>query len=244
MKPKSLKFLSFDLYGTLLTYGDLDQSWQHWALTMQTEFERSGLDTSKHRFTDLCRSFFHGEERPEGGSTVFEKRIDRLAETLNLELSRDRVGDIADRCCAAWQTPIKLNPQSREVLEELSASYKLFLITNFDHPRHVRSVLKNHEIDSFFHEIVISGDHNIKKPNPKLFANLRDSYGVCANECAHIGDSLTDYEFSVNADLLPIMIEADGRINGEIDFQENSRQMVPARVDRISSLEDLLTMLI
>ncbi len=40
-----------------------------------------------------------------------------------------------------------------------------------------------------FAEIIVSGDHRIAKPDPRLFMIARGKLGIAAENCVHIGDS-------------------------------------------------------
>ncbi|MBN1205481.1 MAG: HAD-IA family hydrolase [Myxococcaceae bacterium] len=219
--PRSLRAISFDLYGTLLRYDDLDQSWRDWNAALHGHLKRHGLGLAEEEFSRVCQRFFHGNAARLEALSVFESRLLRMTERLGLTLPASELARIADDACQAWQQSISLDPECREVLEALAGRYALFLVSNFDHPRHVRRLLEEQGLTGFFQDILISGEHGVKKPDAAFFAPLRDRHAIAPSECAHVGDSLDDYQFALNTGMVPVMLGPERRINGSIDFLEN-----------------------
>ena len=225
-RTSSLLAISFDLYGTLLRYDDLDRSWRDWNTTLHEQLTQQGTAISAEELPKVCRGFFDGNHSPVGAFSVLESRIAQLAERLGATLSAPAVAHIADECCHAWQRSISLDPECHETLEALAGRYRLFLVSNFDHPRHARQVLDTHGLAGFFEDILISGEQGLKKPDEALFGKLRDKHGVESSQCAHVGDSIDDYQFALNSGIVPVMLGEQQRINGKIDFMENESRTV------------------
>jgi hypothetical protein len=108
----------FDLYGTLLIYGDMTAAWSDWLTEFHSYLSTHGLSLSKESFAKHCDRFFGKEEPPPqpDGSSVFERRIQALCLDLGLSV---RVGDIrriANTIANTWQKHILLDPDCRPVL--------------------------------------------------------------------------------------------------------------------------------
>lgn len=216
-----MSYVSFDLYGTLLRYDDLERSWRDWQVTLHAHLTRHGLELAPEDFPAVCRGFFSGNLPAREGHSVFESRLLALAERLGLALEGRHVGEIADDCCHAWQQSTTLDPDCVETLSHLAERHSLFLVSNFDHPRHVRRLLGELGLSDFFQELVISGEHGVKKPEAALFAPLAEKYAIAPRQCLHVGDSIEDYHFALNAHLVPVLLGEEQRINGRIDYLEN-----------------------
>ncbi len=238
LDPKSraaVKYISFDLYGTLFLYDNLTNSWRDWAEVFYNRFRALGLDAPFPEFHDSCQQFFSKPVEQLDAHTVFASRIVQFGHTLELNIDADTAHDIADDCCEAWQQHISIHPQAKTLLEQLEPHYELFLISNFDHPPFVRKLLEDNGIAMHFEHIVISGEVGSKKPETAILAPLKTRFELNYDNCLHIGDSMDDYHFSINNDLKPVMIGEQGKVNGAIDFHLNET----AALNDVLIVEDL-----
>jgi HAD superfamily hydrolase (TIGR01549 family) len=222
----AVKYISFDLYGTLFRYDDLAASWQRWATVLFENMQSMGLVTDFATFHQHCDAFFSQDIDLLDHHTVFSSRVVKFAEQLDIVIDRIRANEIADECCHAWHEHISLHPDAVALLQGLKPQFDLFLVTNFDHPPFVREMLSTTGIFEYFCEVVISGELGAKKPQREIFDVLRAKYDIQKNHCVHIGDSVDDYHFSTNNDLIPVLIGEKGKINGVIDYAFNSTQTV------------------
>lgn len=230
-----LKYISFDLYGTLFRYDNLSGSWRDWAEVFYVRFVELGLEAQFDEFQSRCQQFFTKDIQQLDDHTVFASRIVQFGEHMGLQVDVEKAHTIADDCCEAWQAHISIHPATKDLLSKLEQEYSLFLVSNFDHPPFVRKMLDHLDISMHFEEVIISGDVGSKKPEREIFEPLRQRYGLDSSNCLHVGDSLDDYHFSINNDLLPLMIGEQGKINGAIDFHLNEI----ADVDDVMVIEDL-----
>ncbi len=86
-----------------------------------------------------------------------------------------------------------------EVLDHLKPNYHLHIITNgFKEIQHIK--MHNTGLKNYFKNIIISEEHNLTKPNPKIF-RLAEKLANCnKEECVMIGDSLeSDIEGALGA---------------------------------------------
>jgi FMN phosphatase YigB (HAD superfamily) len=77
-----------------------------------------------------------------------------------------------------------------EVIETLSETYRIGLISNFTYPPFIRSQLEMHNLSDFFETVTISGDHGFSKPFPRIFTHTVQSMNMRPKNVIHIGDSL------------------------------------------------------
>ena len=126
------------------------------------------------------------------------------------------------------------------------------LVSNFDHPRHVRKVLTDHCLDGYFRTVVISGDVGVTKPDPRIFEPALKEAGMQACEVVYVGDTAEDVIGARGAGLISILIrrQIGGTDPRTLDFSESSDPESPGYVDgvdanvkRVSSLGELLELL-
>ena len=130
----------FDLYGTLLVYGDMETAWNEWLEVFYAGLCRRGLTLSKRAFEETCHNFF---SRPEPDAdddnlTVYERRIRAHCNAIGLHLDSDALRETADQTAKSWQKHITPDPHAIPVLTELAKTKTLALVSDFDHPPHLR----------------------------------------------------------------------------------------------------------
>jgi putative hydrolase of the HAD superfamily len=222
-----VKGIFFDLYGTLMVYGNMKQAWSDWLSTFYDLLKRLGLNLPKDSFAHECDGFF-SKVAPVGDEndlTELERRIKSLGRRLNLELDKDQLRPIADTIASAWQTHISIDPDSIPVLKALKQNKKIGLVSNFDHPQHVRNMLVQYGIEIFFDTIVISSEVGVKKPDPAIFSFALEQTGLLKNEVIYVGDTDDDVTGATAAGIQPIFI--DRPINrtdsAALDYQADNR---------------------
>jgi HAD superfamily hydrolase (TIGR01509 family) len=204
----SIQGIFFDLYGTLLVYGNMKQAWSDWLSTFYDLLKRQGLNLPKDSFALECDGFF-SKVAPVGDEndlTELERRIKSLGRQLKLELDKDQLRSIADTIASAWQTYISIDPETIPVLTALKQNKKIGLVSNFDHPQHVRNMLIQYGIETFFDTIVISSEVGVKKPDPAIFSIALEQAGLLQNEVIYVGDTDEDVAGATAAGIQPIFI--------------------------------------
>ncbi len=203
----------FDLYGTLLRYGNMEAAGESWFHAIRRELIASGRAFDEETLIRLCEEFLLQPEPPvqDDGLTVYERRMRELGLALELEeLRRITVASVA-----AWHAHTPLDREAKSVLGELQGRYKLALISNFDHPPHVHRLLDELALRPFFDAVVVSGDAGVKKPDPAIFTPALEQTGLVADEALFVGDSPEDDVAGAKAaGLRPVLIRrslgADG----------------------------------
>jgi len=211
MKDK-LKGVFFDLYGTLLIYGDMQAAWAAWLGTFHQHLAHAGSTISLDELARHCDGFFSRPEPPadNDGLTIYERRILASGRELGLNLDADALRTIAFETARAWQQHVPLDPEAIPVLEKLRTDKTLALISDFDHPPYVRSILSEHSLERFFSAVVISASVGYKKPDPRIFEIALAQTGLRPEEVVYIGDTANDIIGAKAAGMHPILIQRDG----------------------------------
>jgi len=197
----------FDLYGTLLIYGNMNQAWSDWLDCVLTNLRDIGLEMSRRDFANRCQGFFSWPDPDENLSlTLYERRIYDFAKQLGVAMNLDQAQEAARKSVQAWQSHIKLDKEAPGVLSKLKDRVEVALITNFDHPPHVRSVLKETGLSQFFRTIIISADAGCRKPDPRIFDQALKSNNLLPQEVIYVGDSSEDVKGAIAAGITPILI--------------------------------------
>jgi putative hydrolase of the HAD superfamily len=223
VKDMRLKGIFFDLYGTLLVYGNMKQAWSDWLSTFYGLLKKQGLNLSKATLAQECNGFFSSAEPAtnENNLTALERRIEALCLHLNHNLGKNELRPIADRIAAAWQAHIFIDPQTVPVLSALKQNKTVGLVSNFDHPPHVRRVLSDYGLKNCFDSVIISGEVGVKKPDPAIFAFVLEQTGLAPADVVYVGDTQEDVAGAIAAGIRPILlVRPHHRTNCEaLDYQ-------------------------
>ncbi|MEM1540107.1 MAG: HAD family hydrolase [Candidatus Bathyarchaeia archaeon] len=83
----------------------------------------------------------------------------------------------------------RLRRCARQVLEMLSETYKLGLVSNFTYAPVIYTGLRRVRINDFFSVVLVSDAVGWRKPHEKIFNEALKSLGVKAEEALFVGDS-------------------------------------------------------
>ena len=247
----AIRGVFFDLYGTLLEYGDIQAAWRDWLDTFHHCLCESGLRLSKEEFAPTCEGFFSREHRATSGDelTVYESRIKAHCDGLGLDISVPQIQQAAMLSVAAWGEHVTLDPEAIPVLQALGRHMTLALISNYDHPPHAHALLLDLGLREHFRAVVISGAVGVKKPDPAIFDIALRGTGLRAEEVAFVGDSSEDVEVALAVGAMPILIARPTRHGGnpnDFELDRPPADAAPAaggqNVRTISRLHDLLEM--
>jgi putative hydrolase of the HAD superfamily len=248
----SIQGIFFDLYGTLLVYGNMKKAWSDWLSMFYHLLKKQGLNISEESFSQECDGFFSttAPANDEDNLTVLERRIQRLCQRLSHQLRKEELNHIADTIADAWQTHISIDPEAVPVLTILKRNKKMVgLVSNFDHPPHVRRILSNNGLENIFDTTIISSEVGVKKPDPAIFSFALEQTGLSQDEVAYVGDTEEDVAGAIAAGIHPIFIarSVNRTDSGALDFRaaysnENLSQNRSWKneVTVISSLQEVL----
>lgn len=228
-----IKGVFFDLYGTLLKYGDIEAGWAAWLDSFHRILAEGGVVIGCEGLKKACQGLFAESEPPalDDGFTVYERRLSRFLERQSLCCNTELVKRAATETVNAWNRHVSLDPHALSVIEALQAHFRLALVSNFDHPPHVYSVLKQTGLDACFGTVVISGEVGVKKPDPAILLLAAQSVGLKPEEIAYVGDSLEDMQAARNASMFGIWIENGSQAAEAAVHYERKTPLPPAGED-------------
>ena len=133
--------------------------------------------------------------------------VDALAEFDIVDLSL--AAQLADTFCTERRKRHIVFDDVRGVLDEFHKKYRLAVISN-GAPGLQREKLAGSGLCSYFEAVVISGEHGIAKPDPKLFEIAVERLGVKADEAIVVGNSRnTDILGAQNANIKSVWLNRD-----------------------------------
>ncbi len=228
------KGVFFDLYGTLLVLNDAQQSNADWVNTYYN-FILKHIDISLSEVRDICTDILESDIEKDKtlGLTTYETKINLWLEKLGIKISKEELAKFADETASVWQTNITLAEDAAFVLEALQKTYKLALITNFDHTRHINKVVARHNLNHYLDPIIISDVAEIKKPNPEIFNIALRQTGLKNDEIIFVGDSKDDINGAVAAGIKPILIK----------HNSNAKTDTPKEFENVTTIYSLSQLL-
>lgn len=240
----------FDLYGTLLIYGDMKKAWADWLFYFHQSLTECGLSMSLGEFSTECDQFFSLPEPSivDATMTVFEKRIKRLTTWLNVNICKDDISFVANLIIEKWHQQISLDSDAIPTIQALKKQLKVGLVSNFDHPSYLRRYLAENKMQALFDTIVISGEVGVKKPNPDIFKSALLQTALDPHSVFYIGDTADDVTAAKSAGMTPIFIQrqeaATDRValDFEVDYESEVEtiQMNAKTINRLTELTGLL----
>ncbi len=216
----------FDLYGTLLIYGDMKQAWADWLCLLHSGLKKHGLTAPLDEFAFKCDGFFSWDVPLSGddGITVYERRLLRLCHAVGVTCPADALRDMADVSADSWQRHLRLDPEAISVLKQLHGQFSMALISNYDHPRALRAYLSKLGLDDCFSTVLISAEVGIDKPDPAIFKLALESEKLGPSETVFVGDMAIDVDGARAAGMQPILIRRDEHVSDALtsDYSANS----------------------
>jgi putative hydrolase of the HAD superfamily len=170
---------------------------------------------------------------------VFAKAL--AAQGLSEEAASDAAEFLAAEFASTRRSRQRLMPGARELMVELSSSYRLALLTN-GAPDLQREKIAASGLEPFFHAIAVSGEHGIGKPKPEIFHRLMGELGVTPSESIMVGNSLErDIAGARNAGIRSIWIRVSGseeQADVTPDHTITSLAEIPAILTALNSLSE------
>lgn len=197
--------LIFDLFGTLVFFDD--------SRVPRMEIAGRSIPMTVEGLPGLLREYlprvdmleFLRELRSVGAAIAEQKKNEAIELHTSVRFERTLLALGADAevaaVAAAHMARLHMNTLAgavvcpagrRELLERLSASYRLALVSNFDDAATARRVLDEAGLARFFDAIVISQEEGLRKPSRVIFERACARLGSDASACLYIGDTLVD----------------------------------------------------
>jgi len=207
-----IKGVFFDFFGTLVIPWDPDLKWSEWYPSVYSLYKKNGIDIHYKDFNFICKTFWSDSYKDScQGLTLFEKRLLSQIESFGINASHEQIKNLAYDVSEAWFEEHFLDREAVEILEYFNKNQKTALITNFDHPPFIRTMLNRYSIANLFDSVIISGDVGVKKPVPEIFLPALAETGLSNNEVVYVGDSIMDFRAALHAGILPILIRREGQ---------------------------------
>ena len=188
----------FDLGSTLL-YTELDGQWDKvfprmhddlWASLQALGYGFSG-ETFIRRFAGNYAAMDRQRQTDWLESTTAQVLTQTLAELGAPPLSPAAEAQALHAYYAYSETLWQPMPGVYAVLSELAAAgYKLGILSNASNSDNVQRLIDAAQLRHYFDPIVISSTAGIRKPAPKIFDLVLGPWGLPAQECAMVGDTL------------------------------------------------------
>lgn len=216
----------FDLYGTLLVYGDMGKAWNAWIRDVRGALARLGVELEEAALRVRCDGFFTRTVEPLEGLAVYETRLHLLALELGGRPSLEWSRATAQETMRDWQREIPADPEALPLLRALhERGMRCGVLTNFDYPSHVRRLLELEGFAPYLDAVVISGEVGLKKPDPRIFALALERLGVSADETVFVGDHPDqDMRGAVDAGLRAVLVQRGGGLAADqVDFRLDAR---------------------
>lgn len=187
----SFRAVLFDLYGTLISYGNMNRAFSLWHEAIAKATFELGAEKSIPEIKVFCRNFFSRSITSNPDYTDYEERLLLLFNDCGVSPSRRWLKEFAAYSMDGWQAEMVLHPEALELIVELKNRECLIgVITNFEHPPHIYKVLRDSRILPLLDTVIISGEVRLKKPDPQIFTLALRKLHVSASQTLFVGDDL------------------------------------------------------
>jgi len=209
---KGIEAVIFDLHGTLLLSDDVDRAWDEWALAFHEAMTLRGATVPLPEFKAILSDLFNGPEPPAyaPGMTLFERRVTHLCGQLGVSIPAHELRPLVEGIIGVWHRDMYLDPEAVPLLERLGRGYKVGLITNWEHGPKVHRMIDELGVRHLFHEVVVSDDVGVSKPDPEIYRLALTRLGVDASAAVYVGDMDLDARGSLDAGMHPVLIRRRG----------------------------------
>jgi len=210
----------FDLYGTLLVYGNMGKAFYSWHETLANAVTLLGRKTTTKEMSKRCKAFFDIPALGLGELTPYEERLRILFRTFDIEVTDAWLHKFSNSSMDTWQREITLHPEAISLLQAMrNMKIHTGIISNFDHAPHVRKLLKTTGLSKVLNTVVLSSEEHIRKPDPKIFEIAAQKSGFAAHEILFVGDDpkydqegaqnagMKSYLYKNGTPLMPILKE-------------------------------------
>ncbi|TNM99661.1 hypothetical protein fugu_012694 [Takifugu bimaculatus] len=224
MEEKRVKAIIFDLDNTLIETRRAGEV----AIQKTRELLKATLALDDPAATIICDRFkqklLQESFDPSAGRTIEEVRVGHWEESIRDVTGHRPAPSLAPQCYSLWKKArlevLVLSPETRSLLKQLRASYKLLLLTN-GVAEVQREKVRAAGCEELFDAVVIGGEHAEQKPSPSIFTLCFHMLDADAKDCVMVGDDLdADIQGGFNAGVrATVWISSSGRRipNGSVE---------------------------
>lgn len=235
LKIENIRGIIFDYGGTLDTRGD------HWGKVLWHSYVRQAVPVSEEQFRE---AYVHGE-RTLARNPIIQSHYtfyQTLSVKIRLEMeflitsgywdaSEEEFHGKHEAVLNDLYEEVKATTaHSRTVLEELSKTYPMVLVSNFY--GNINEVLKEFEMAHLFGQVIESAVVGIRKPDHRIFSLGVEALNMDSDDVVVVGDSFyKDIEPALKAGCKAVWFKGEGWT------EDHSDESIPTLV--ITDLEQL-----
>jgi HAD superfamily hydrolase (TIGR01549 family) len=194
MVVKLIKAILLDFYGTIAIYGNMEEADEKVGKIIYDCLVSKDQSIEYTEFINKWNNIFSLpitlEEKTE--DTIFLTKLSKLFKEYSIYCEPSEICDIGESCLSTWRSYISFPADIHKTFEFLRSKYALALVSNFDHPKHLRMLLEETAIKDYFNAVAISGEIGINKPDARIFEKIMQELNVKPHEVIFIGDSIND----------------------------------------------------
>lgn len=234
-----IKAVGFDFFGTLV---DAKADSKACVLSICDHLQQCGYEISDDDFMENYQSVVvkHRKTRYETLREV--NNCIWVADTLRrmgieAEPSNSNIVSAVEKYFDLWQ--LTLFSDTVMVLERLSETLTISLVSNFTNSAFLHQSLKKLGINKFFDHIIDSEAVGWRKPHPKIFKHFLKSSKARAEETIFLGDELeTDIMGAKDMGIRAVLIARSSQVWN----QQRKTAIIPDEIVRsMTEFEELLT---
>jgi putative hydrolase of the HAD superfamily len=203
----------FDFFGTLVEYSPsrVDQGYHATHELLLNE----GVDTSYAAFLEDWGAVSEALDR-SSRSTELEYSMEQVAlQFIERVCPHRRSPEFSTRLWMSyldeWSAAIRTIPGVRELMQELSARFRIGVITNTHYAPHIHAHLREIGINQYMTVVITSIEHGRPKPHPSIFMSALERLDCAASATLFVGDSYTaDYLGAKEVGMQALLIDPRG----------------------------------
>ncbi|TMR90198.1 HAD family hydrolase [Nonomuraea basaltis] len=207
---RRITHILFDFFGTLVEYSP-SRTEQGYA-SSHALLRRLGATLTYEEFLDVwsgvSAEFDRLSDEDHHEFSMIDVGTAFLAQVLPRKPSLAEVEEFTSQYVSEWNSGVRYLPGLAGLIEELSADYRLAVVTNTHQPNLVPDHLAAMGLLSSFDAVITSVEVGWRKPHPKIFAGALDTLGVRASSAVFVGDTYEpDFEGPERAGMTAYLID-------------------------------------
>ena len=235
----------FDLGSTLIYFnGDFDQILVAGYAECYSVLSAAGLHLGREPFLRRFKEQMDEYRRERETEFIEYTTYNILSLTLRefgySDVPETLIRQAVDAIYQVTQQYWEVEPDAHATLQELlREGYRLGLVSNAGDEPDVQTLIDRAGLRPYFEVILVSAELGIRKPNPRIFEQALQFWGVSPRRAAMVGDTLgADILGAYNAGLYSIWITRRADSPGN---RAHAETIIPdARIATLAELPDLL----
>jgi beta-phosphoglucomutase len=201
------KAIIFDLDGVLVSTDNLHfQAWKHIA------------DIENLYFDEEMNHLLRGVSRGESLDIILKqnrKNLDEIRKKELLDIKNKRYVELLEQLSQE-----NILPGAISILDKLRSLNYLLAIGSSS--KNARTILNKLNLTQYFNVIIDGNNIEHSKPNPEVFIKAADCLEVEYSQCMVIEDSNAGIQAAIRANMTPIYISKEQKIDGVIRIENLS----------------------